>query len=107
MLLFSADGFNPLLLLLAALAFDMVAGGLPGLPRFVPHPVQIRGRAVTWFDVRLNRERRSDQARLVRGAVTVAALVGAAAFLGFAVAPMLRHLRYGWGVEVLPGASLF
>jgi adenosylcobinamide-phosphate synthase len=106
MLFFTTDGFNPLLLLLAALAFDMVVGDLPGLPRFVPHPVQILGRAVSWFDVRLNRERRSDQARLVRGALTVAALVGAAALLGLAVTPLLRELRYGWAIEILLVAIL-
>lgn len=106
MLLFPSRGFDPLLLLLAALALDMIVGDLPGAFRFMPHPVALVGRAASWFDNRLNRERRGEQARKVRGLVTVAALVAAAAALGFALAAVLRTVRYGWAIEILLVAIL-
>ena len=100
MLLFASSRPDPLLLLLAALALDMVVGDLPELFRFVPHPVALVGRAIGWLDRRLNRERRSPRVRRMRGILAVAALVLAAASLGFALAVALRALRFGWAVEL-------
>jgi adenosylcobinamide-phosphate synthase len=106
MLLFPSNGLDPLLLLLAALALDLIVGDLPVAFRFVPHPVMLVGRAVDWFDRRLNRERRGDEARRVRGILAVLILVLAAAGLGFALAVLLRALRFGWAIEVLLVAIL-
>jgi len=106
MLLFASSGTDPLLLLLAALALDMVVGDLPGAFRFLPHPVVLVGHAVDWFDRRLNRERRDAETRRVRGILTVAALVLAAALLGLALALVLRRLHYGWAIEILLVAIL-
>jgi adenosylcobinamide-phosphate synthase len=106
MLLFPAHGPDPLLLLLAALVLDAIIGDLPGVFRFVPHPVALVGSAVRWLDLRLNRERRSDAARRMRGALGVALLVAGAATLGFALALLLRALRFGWAVELLLVAIL-
>jgi len=100
MLLFPATGFNPLLILLAALALDMAVGDLPGLFRFVPHPVVVVGRAVAWFDDRLNRERRGERARLIRGAFTVVVLIAGAGALGLGLAALLRAVRLGWAIEL-------
>jgi len=91
---------DPLLLLLAALALDMVVGDLPGLFRFVPHPVALVGRAVAWLDRRLNRERRGARTRRVRGMLAVALLVLVAAGLGTALSLALRGPRFGWVVEL-------
>jgi adenosylcobinamide-phosphate synthase len=106
MLLAPASGLDPLLLLLAALALDMVIGDVPALFRFVPHPVTLVGRAITWFDERLNRERRDDRTRRVRGLFTVAVLIVAAAALGVALAAGLRVIRFGWLIEILIIATL-
>jgi adenosylcobinamide-phosphate synthase len=106
MLLFVASPLHPLLLLLGALALDMVVGDLPVAFRVVPHPVVLVGHAVTWLDARLNREWRSARARRVRGGVAVAVLVLAAASLGMALAVLLRALRFGWAVEVVLVAVL-
>jgi adenosylcobinamide-phosphate synthase len=106
MLLFASSGLDPLLLLLAALALDMVVGDLPGAFRFIPHPVVLVGRAVDWLDTRLNREHRDARTRRVRGVLAVAALTLAAASLGLALALVLRSLRYGAVVEVLMVAIL-
>src|SRR6185437_13721517 len=93
--------FDPLLLLLAALVLDLVVGELPGAVRFLPHPVQLVGHAVTWFDVHLNREKRGERARLVRGIFTVAALIAVAASVGLALAVVLRALSFGWAIEIM------
>ncbi len=106
MLLFGTAGPDPLLLLLCALALDAFLGDMPAPLARVVHPVVLIGRAVQWFDQRLNRERRGDRVRLVRGALTVAMLVAGAAALGFALAIVLRSLRFGWAVEILLVAVL-
>ena len=100
------EGLNPLVLLLAALALDFLLGDMPMLFRFVPHPVVLVGRAVTFLDRRLNRERRGERARLVRGVFAVALLVVAAAAAGAALAVVLRVVRFGWAVEALIVAVL-
>lgn len=76
---------DPLLLLVAGLAVDALLGDMPGVFRRVPHPVVLAGRAVAFFDRKLNREIRSEASRRVRGVVTVIALVGLAAALGLAI----------------------
>jgi adenosylcobinamide-phosphate synthase len=106
MLLFTSAGRDPLLLLLAALALDMVVGDLPGAFRFVPHPVALIGRAVEWFDRRLNRERREPQVRRARGVLTVTVLVLTAAAVGEGLGLVLRVMRFGWAVEVVLVAVL-
>lgn len=106
MLLPHAIGFDPLLLLLAALAFDMAIGDPPGLFRFVPHPVVLMGRAVSWFDDRLNREKRGERVRLLRGVFTVMVLVGAAAAFGLILSEILSQIRFGWAIEIFLVAVL-
>jgi adenosylcobinamide-phosphate synthase len=101
MLLFPSSGLDPLLLLLAALALDMVVGDLPGVFHFLPHPVVWIGHAVRWFDRRLNREQRDERTRRIRGVVTAGALVLGVAAAGFALAVLLRAVRFGWAIEVL------
>jgi adenosylcobinamide-phosphate synthase len=101
MLLFPSDRFDPLLLLLAALVLDPVVGELPGAVRFLPHPIRLVGRVIAWFDTRLNREKRGERARLVRGIFTVVVLIAGAASMGFALAVVLRALRFGWAIEIV------
>ena len=106
MLLFPSAGLDPLLLLLAALALDMLVGDLPAMLPKLPQPVVLVGNVIAWFDSRLNRERRGERTRLVRGILTVVVLVLAAAALGTALAILLRKLRFGWAVEVVLVAIL-
>lgn len=79
------DAHDKLLLLIAGMAVDAAFGDMRALFAIVPHPVVLAGRAVNWFDRRLNRRHRSERARCGRGIITVAVLVGAAAGLGWAV----------------------
>jgi adenosylcobinamide-phosphate synthase len=97
---------DPLLLLLAALALDIVMGEPAALFAFLPHPVVLVGRAIAWLDRRLNREKRPPSVRRARGVVTVALLVGAAAALGLFLARILAASRFGWAAEILIVAVL-
>lgn len=92
---------NPLLLLVAGLAIDAWFGDMPALFSRVPHPVVLAGRAVAFFDRKLNRESRSEASRCGRGIVTVIVLVGLAAAIGLAVQEVCRGSLFGAAVETL------
>jgi adenosylcobinamide-phosphate synthase len=92
---------DPLLLLVGGLAIDAWLGEMPAIFRRVPHPVVLAGRAVAFFDCKLNREIRSEASRRVRGIVTVIVLVGLAAALGLAIERICRGSLLGAVVEIL------
>jgi adenosylcobinamide-phosphate synthase len=92
---------DPLLVLVGALLVDALLGDMPLLFRFVPHPVVLVGRAIAWFDIRLNREQRSERARRTRGIVTVLVLIVGAALAGTVIDLICRHVAYGWLIELV------
>lgn len=92
---------DPLAVLVLALAIDLVFGDMALVFRWVPHPVVIVGRAIAFFDRRLNRESRSDAARQARGIAVAAGLVVAAAALGWLAREYLAIVRYTWAFEAL------
>ncbi len=94
-------GLDPLLVLAGALMLDAILGDMPALFDRVPHPVVLIGRAVAWFEDRLNRPQRSETARRARGIITVGILVGGAALLGFLLDALCRAFAYGWAVELV------
>jgi len=73
---------DPVLLLVAGLVIDALFGDMPAIFRYVPHPVVLAGRAIAFFDRKLNRETRSEASRRERGIVMVLVLVGGAALIG-------------------------
>jgi adenosylcobinamide-phosphate synthase len=95
-----------LLLLLGALALDMVMGEPAMLFTWLPHPVVLVGHAVAWLDRRLNREKRAPAVRRARGIVAVAMLVAAAALLGAVIAAALRGVPFGRAIEIAVVAVL-
>jgi adenosylcobinamide-phosphate synthase len=92
---------DPLLLLVGGLAIDALFGDTPAIFRRIPHPVALAGRAIAFFDGKLNREIRSEASRRDRGVVTVAALVGTAGAVGFAIELICRGHPLGAIVECL------
>jgi adenosylcobinamide-phosphate synthase len=92
---------DPMLLLFLGLAIDGLFGDMPAVFRHVPHPVVLAGRAIAFFDRRLNRPIRSEAARRARGIITVVVLVGAAAALGLAIQRASRGSLAGAAVECL------
>ncbi len=98
-----ADGqsFDPLILLLLALVMDAYLGDTPWLFKRLPHPVAAFGGLIGWLDRKLNREKRPQYDRAIRGALATLFAVAAAAALGLAVAWLSLHHPLGWIVELL------
>jgi adenosylcobinamide-phosphate synthase len=92
---------DPLLLLVAGLILDALFGDMPVIFRYVPHPVVLAGRAIAFFDRKLNRETRSEASRRERGIVTVFVLVGGAALLGLTVQRICHGGLVGAAVEAV------
>lgn len=90
---------DPFFLLLAGLAIDAAIG--ESLTRHLPHPVVLAGRAIAFFDKRLNREYRSESARRLRGVLTLILCVGAAAALGAALGRILSVSLVGAVIEAV------
>jgi adenosylcobinamide-phosphate synthase len=84
-----------LLLLSCGLALDALFGEMGPLFRALPHPVALAGRAIAALERRLNRPQRTERAKRVRGVITTALLVGAAAALGCAVPLLCQTSRLG------------
>lgn len=96
-------------ILMAALAIDALAGDPMWLYRRVPHPVVLIGRLVGALESRLNRAERPPFLRKALGVLTVAAVVGAAAVAGWALAALLRLpeiAAWGWVVEASLASTL-
>lgn len=91
-------GPGPLLLLLLALGLDALFGDW--LDRVLPDPARLAFRFCNAADARLNRTRRGDLDRLLRGALVVAALVLIAACAGLLVEWVGAQGR-GWLLELL------
>ena len=73
--------------LILALLIDAVAGEPEEIWGRVPHPAVLMGRAVGWCDDKLN----AGKGRLMTGAVTIAALAGLAATLGWMLGQIGWH----------------
>jgi len=96
-----AIGVDPLLLLVAGLLIDALFGDMPVIFRHIDHPVVVAGRAIAFFDRKLNRQNRSETSRRDRGIVTVILLVAAAATLGLAIQRLCRGHLLGAVFEAL------
>jgi adenosylcobinamide-phosphate synthase len=92
---------DPLLILFAALLLDTFVGDMKLVFNHVPHPVELVGRAIAWFDHRLNRENRSEATRRARGIFTVAILLVAAALAGYLLDRLCRLTHFGWLIELV------
>lgn len=92
---------DPLLLLLAGLLIDALFGDLPAVFRHVPHPVVLAGRAIAFFERKLNRPQRTERTRRERGVITVVVLVGGAAGIGWVLQLAFRGSLIGAVVEAL------
>ena len=94
-------GGDRLLLLIVGLAIDALFGEMPAIFRYIDHPAALAGRAISFFDRKLNRETRSEASRRGRGVITAIVLVGAAAALGLAIERFCRGHPLGAVLEAL------
>jgi adenosylcobinamide-phosphate synthase len=98
--------FEPLLVLLAALALDAALGEMRFLFGRIGHPVQWLGALVAALETRLNRPQRSPAARRARGVLTVAIVGAVATGAGVAILVFVRGRGWGWAAEALVASVL-
>ena len=100
---YSADtiAVHSLLVVILALAIDVVLGDPPRLWDRVPHPVAMLGVLIEFCDRKLNRPQRSDRARFWRGMLVTAALMAMAGLAGYAIQWLCTQLAYGWVLGAL------
>ena len=92
--------FDPLILLLLALAIEGYVGEAAFIFRRVKHPIAIIGALIGFFDDKLNRDKRLELDRAIRGAMVVLIMVSLATALGVGVIWLTLHASYGWIVEL-------
>ncbi len=106
-------GLDPLILLLLALVVDAYVGDPKFLFRFVKHPVAWLGGLIDALDRKLNRDKRGNVDRLIRGALVVVFIVVLTGAIGTGVAWITFTHPWGWPLELflvmtlLAGRSLY
>ena len=109
----SISGLDPLILLLLALVLDAYLGEARFLFRWTGHPVEWIGRLIGFLDAKLNREKRGDVDRTIRGALVVIFVVVVAGGVGVAITWASLTNPWGWFIELalifslLAGRSLY
>ncbi|WP_038012772.1 adenosylcobinamide-phosphate synthase CbiB [Terasakiella pusilla] len=98
--------FDPLWLLLAALALDAYVGDMNRLFNVIKHPVVWIGELISFLDNKLNRANRSETNRAIRGFLVVCFIVSVCCVIGFAVAWFGQHYPFGWALELFLVISL-
>jgi adenosylcobinamide-phosphate synthase len=91
---------DPLVILLAALFVDAVAGEWGPVFRYIAHPVAAIGALVGFLERRLNRAQRSPIDRRVRGLMVVLFVAALCAAIGWAILMVARAGRFGWLIEI-------
>ena len=96
-----AEAFDSLVLLLIALALETYIGEARFLLKTGRHPAQVFHRLVAALDRKLNRERRGQADRALRGFLVVVFVVAACAATGWAAAWLTQNHAFGWIVELV------
>ncbi len=94
------------MVLAAAMVLDWIVGDMRWFWSIIPHPVVWIGRLTDLLDRKLNREKRSEGARMVRGALVA---LGIVAVTWAALAWLVRGLdqvSFGWAIEIFLVATL-
>ncbi len=94
------QAFDPLILLLLAIVLDAYLGDTPWLFKRARHPVAVLGSLIDWFDRKLNRDKRPEMDRAIRGAVTVLSVVGITGGIGVGIAWLSFAHPLGWTIEL-------
>ena len=100
------SGLEPLLILLFAMAIEAYIGEARFIFRFIRHPVAIIGGLIGVLDRKLNREKRSNMDRAVRGFITVVIVCGVAGAVGYGVTWLTAFHPFGWIIELILATTL-
>jgi len=91
--------FDPLILLILAMGIEAYVGEAAFIFKRIKHPVAIIGSLIGFFDDKLNRPKRSQLDRAVRGAFVVVFMVSLSAAVGIGVMWLTLHMTWGWVLE--------
>lgn len=94
-------GFDPLILLVIALVLEAYVGEMRFVFSRIRHPVQVIGSLVAYLDDKLNRDKRSQMDRAVRGLAVVLIVGGLCGAVGWAIAWASLHHTFGWLLETV------
>jgi len=102
----SGSGLEPLLLLLFGIFIEAYIGEARLIYKFVPHPVVLMGRLIGMLERKLNREKRSNMDRAVRGFITVLVVCTVVGAIGAGIDWASRNHQFGWIIELMLIISL-
>lgn len=98
--------FDPLILLILGLLIEAYIGEARFIWNRLPHPVVIIGRMIGFFDDKLNRPRRPELDRAIRGTLVVIFLVALSGAVGTGIMWLTLHVPWGWALELIVLVSL-
>lgn len=91
--------FDPLILLLLAMGIEAYIGEAGFIFQRIKHPVAMIGSIIGFFDNKLNRPKRSEIDRAIRGTFVVVVMVSGAAVIGLGIMWLTMHFTWGWVLE--------
>lgn len=94
-------GFDPLILLVMALVLEAYVGDMRFVFSRIRHPVVVIGGLVGALDRKLNREKRSQMDRAVRGLIMVVIVIVLCGAVGWAIAWLSLNHTFGWFLETV------
>jgi len=95
----ASSPFDPLILLLLAMGIEAYVGEAAFIFKRIKHPVAIIGSLIRFFDDKLNRPKRPEMDRALRGAFVVCVMVSLSATVGVGVMWLSFHVPWGWVLE--------
>lgn len=93
--------FDPLILLLLAMGIEAYIGEAAFIFNRIKHPIAIIGSIIGFFDDKLNRAKRPEIDRAIRGACVVIIMVSGTGGIGYGVMWLTLHTTWGWVLEAL------
>lgn len=105
--------FDPLILLILALGIEAYVGDAAFVFRRIKHPIAIIGSLIGFFDDKLNRPKRPQVDRAIRGLFVVIFMIALTGSIGIGVMWLTLHVEWGWVLEcallvtLLAGRSLY
>lgn len=95
-----SQAFDPLILLVMAFGVEAGLGAFPSVLGLTGYPLAALGRRIGAIEGKLNRDKRSEMDRALRGAIFVLVVFAAAAGAGWGVAWIGQNHDFGWIVEL-------
>ena len=110
MIIFGAAGENeliePMITLLFAIILDTCVGEIKIPFNFIKHPVVIIGSLVNFLDKKLNRDKRGELDRTIRGALCAFFIILIMGIVGYSISFLSKNHLIGWVIELFLVTSL-